>query len=398
MSQAVSALHPDLYSNSERMWATRAHEFARSRLEPLRQQIDEGGRCRELVRELGSSRLLGTLIPTEYGGEGLDNVHNSLVSAALSAVSPSVAAMRAVSVVFTALPLLAYADQEQKRAWLPPMVDGTASYSLAITEPGAGSDAGSMSVTARPDGSTYVIDGVKHYISGSAENDAALAYVVTNPEARSRDRFSAFLVPLRSEGVRIEPIPTTGLRGFSHARVEFDGVRVERNRLVGEPGQGFEIMMYGLQPERVDIAARALGCAERALDEAAGFAADRVQFGRPIREFQAVSHTIADMRATVEAIRLLVHRAARLVDAGAPANQMTAIAKLTACERGFTLCDQAMQVLGARGYTAGSVVDVMFRDIRALRYGGGTDEIMRHVIQREEFAARRDRATEGDRR
>jgi alkylation response protein AidB-like acyl-CoA dehydrogenase len=389
MSQPAAASHADLYSESERLWAARAHEFARGTLEPLRQKIDEGGRCRELIRELGSQRLLGTLIPTEYGGEGLDNVHNALVSAELSATSPSLAAMRAVSVVFTALPLLAYANDEQKRSWLPPMVDGTASYSLAITEPGAGSDAGSMSVTARADGSSYVIDGVKHYISGSAENDAALAYVVTNPDARARERYSAFLVPLGSDGIRVEPIPTTGLRGFSHARVEFNGVRVDQDRLVGEPGQGFEIMMYGLQPERVDIAARALGCTERALDEAADFAAERVQFGRAIREFQAVSHAIADMRATVEAVRLLVHRAARLVDAGEPANQMTAIAKLMACERGFAVCDQAMQVLGARGYTSGSAVDVMFRDIRALRYGGGTDEIMRHVIQREEFAARR---------
>jgi alkylation response protein AidB-like acyl-CoA dehydrogenase len=375
------------------MWAARAHEFARGTLEPLRQKIDEGGRCRELIRELGAARLLGTLIPREYGGEGLDSGHNALVSAELSAASPSLAAMRAVSVVFTALPLLAYADAEQKRSWLPPMVDGTASYSLAITEPGAGSDAGSMSVTARPDGSTYVIDGVKHYISGSAENDAVLAYVVTNPDARARDRYSAFLVPLNSDGIQIEPIPTTGLRGFSHARIEFNGVRVDRDRLVGEPGQGFEIMMYGLQPERVDIAARALGCAERALDEAVEFAAERVQFGRAIREFQAVSHSIADMRATVEAVRLLVHRAARLVDAGEAANQMTAIAKLMACERGFAVCDQAMQLLGARGYTSGSAVDVMFRDIRALRYGGGTDEIMRHVIQREEFAGRRDHAS-----
>lgn len=379
--------YDDLYNESELAWNKRARTYAREVIDPQRAKIDEGGMCRELIRELGKQKLLGTVIPKEYGGEGLDCVHNSVISSELAMCSPSLAAMRAVGVIFAAIPIIRYGTKEQKEAFLRPMVDGTQSYSLAITEPGAGSDAASMSLRAKADGDGFVIDGVKHYISGSFENDAALVYAATDPDAAPRHKFSAFLVPLKkTKGIKIEPIPTTGLRGFSHSRIDFEHAKIDKSCLIGEVGQGFEVMLYGLEPERVDIASRGFGCASRALEEAVKYAAERVQFGKPIRSFQGVSHKIADMRAMVEAMRLLVHRAARLTDKGVNAEQATSIAKLVACERGFAICDDAMQILGARGYTAGSAVDVMFRDIRALRFGGGTDEIMRHVIQREEFA------------
>jgi butyryl-CoA dehydrogenase len=379
--------YEDLYSASELEWNAHARRFAVERLEPLRADIDRGGRCRDLMRELGARGLLGTMLPPEYGGQGLDLAHNAVISEELSAVAPSLAAMRGVSDVFVGVPLQRYATAEQKSAWLPPMADGAACYSLAITEPAAGSDAAGIRTRARRTGNAYRVSGLKHYISGAAENDAMLLYAVTDPDAGVRERFSAFLVPLPTPGVEVRPIETTGLRGFSHARVELDGAVIAAERRVGVEGQGYEVMMQGLPPERVDIAARALGCARRALLEATVHARVREQFGRPISRFQGVSHRVADMATWVEAARLLVARAARLHDAGRAVERESAIAKLVATERGFAVCDGAMQVLGAVGYTTGSAVDLMFRDVRALRFGGGTDEIMRHVIQRAQFSS-----------
>ena len=383
--------YADLYTAAELDSAKKARTFAQDVLEPLRSEIDKGGLCRDLMKDLGKAGLLGTTIGTEFGGFGLGLVHNALISEEIGSVAPSLGAMRGVSDVFVGVPLTRYATQEQKESWLRPMVTGSASYSLGITEPSAGSDAAGISTVAKKDGQSYVANGVKHYISGAAENDAALMYLVTNPDASPSAKLSAFFVPLDLQGLTITPIPTTGLRGFSHARIELDNVHIPVENLIGEEGQGMEIMMNGLGPERIDIAARALACARRALDESVTHALTRTQFGQPISRNQGVSHQIANMRTWLDAARLLLVRAARLEDAGKGSEQATAIAKLYATERGFAICDRAMQILAARGYSTGSPVDLVFRDIRALRFGGGTDEIMRHVIQREEFVSERSR-------
>lgn len=378
--------YEDLYTADELRWRDRAREFATDRLEPIRAEIDEGGRCRELMRELGAAGLLGTTIPSALGGRELSQVHNALISEELSAVAPSLAAMRGVSDVFVGIPLKWFATAEQQQRWLRPMTDGSASYSLGITEPSAGSDAAGIETRAREQGDVYVIDGGKHYISGSMENDAILTYACTDPDAPPRQRFSAFMIPTTANGVSIAPIPTTGLRGFSHARVVFEDVVIPDDHMIGERGQGLDVLLAGLPPERIDIASRAVGCATRAYRESVEHARSRVQFGQTISRFQAVSHLIADMATWLEAARLMVTRSARLFDEGRNVDRESAICKLFATERAFRICDDAMQILAARGYTIGSPVDLMFRDVRALRFGGGTDEIMRHVIQREVFS------------
>jgi butyryl-CoA dehydrogenase len=214
---------------------------------------------------------------------------------------------------------------------------------------------------------------------------------VTSPGAPIEDRLSAFLVPTDLDGVDASVgIETMGMRGLSHAQVRFTDVQLTSEHLLGEVGQGYEIVNYGLAPERIDIASRALGCANRAYLEALRYAGERHQFGRPIRKFQAVSQRLADMCTTVTAARLLVLHAARLFDAGAECHREAAMAKLFAANEGFKVCDDAMQILGALGYTKEIYpVELLFRDIRVLRLGGGTDEIMRHIIQREEYLALR---------
>jgi hypothetical protein len=348
--------------------------------------LDTAGSVKKVMPRLGAEGLLGTMIPTAYGGQGLDLQHNVVIQEQLAAVAPSLAALRAVCGVFVAQPLLRFGSGDQIGTWLPRLADGTVTSALAITEPDAGSDPGSMTTRAVRTDDGYELTGMKHFISGSSEGEFIFTYCVTDPGAPSSSRFSAFLVPTDLPGVDAsEQIETLGVRGLSHSTVRFDRVRLDPEKhLVGKAGQGLEIMEYGLVPERIDIAARAVGCARGAYVEACRHARERVQFGRPLQKFQAVSHRIADMATRVRAADLLTMNAAKLYDRGLECRADAAMAKLFAAEQGFGVCDDAMQVLGSKGYALGrSPVELMFRDIRVLRMGGGTDEIMRHIIQSE---------------
>jgi len=188
---------------------------------------------------------------------------------------------------------------------------------------------------------------------------------------------------------------TMGVRGMSHTRIRLDDVRIDDSLRLGQIGEGLRIMFFGLAAERIDIAARALGCATRAFEEARAYAGERMQFGKPLRALQAVSHKISQMRTTIDAGRLLVLRAARLYDevlvsqgpeeASEACNEESSIAKLFCGEQCFFVCDTAMQVFGGLGYEQGTAVEAMFRDSRVFRFGGGTDEIQRHIIQRDEY-------------
>lgn len=349
--------------------------------------VDSPGSAKKVMPQLGEAGLLGTMIPTEYGGLGLGLEHNVVIQQQLAAVAPSLAALRAVCGVFVAQPLQRFGSPDQVGAWLPRLAAGTATSALAITEPDAGSDPGSMTTRAvRTADGGWELSGTKHFISGSSEGEFIFVYCVTDPDAPARRRFSAFLVPTDLPGVDAsQHIETLGVRGLSHSIVRFDRVRLDPEaHLVGAEGQGLEIMEYGLVPERIDIAARAVGCARGALVEACRHARDRVQFGRPLQKFQAVSHRIADMATRVRAADLLTRNAAQLFDRGIDCKADAAMAKLFAAEQGFDVCDDAMQILGSKGYAIGrSPVELLFRDIRVLRFGGGTDEIMRHIIHSE---------------
>lgn len=355
-------------------------------LEPVVRSRDEAASIRDLIPVLGQHGLLGTMIPKAYGGSDEGLVRNTVIAGELAGVSPSLAAMRSVSVVFATIPLLHYGSEEQKTRWLPDLASGATTAALAITEPNAGSDAGGMAARATRHAGGYRISGTKLYTSGSWEAEVILAYCVTDPAAPVRRRFSAFLIPVEAIGKEnIEPIPTLGLRGLSHSKVVFDDVAVGPDALLSAEGDGYGVMMYGLTPERIDIASRAVGCAARAYREALTYAATREQFGKAISEFQAVTQPLADARCELEAAQLLTTSAARMFDAGQQCDHAAAMAKLYAANKGFGICDVAMQVSGARGYSKASPIETMLRDVRALRFGGGTDEVMRHVVQREEF-------------
>ncbi|MEX2194338.1 MAG: acyl-CoA dehydrogenase family protein, partial [Thermoleophilaceae bacterium] len=361
----------------------RVRALARTRLDEARDRVHGPGRSREFVGELARDGLMGTLMPEAIGGEGLDLAHSNVVSQEIAAASPSLGAMRAISGVFVAVPVLGFGSRDQIERWLAPVCSGEHTLALGISEPDAGSDVRGITTRARRDGGDYLIEGMKHYISGASEAAGILTYCVTDPNADIDRRLSAFIVPTNVAGLDAsEAIPTMGLRGLTHARVRYDGARVSAADRVGDEGDGLAVMRHGLDPERIDIASRSLGCGTRAFEEACDHAARRRQFGKPLRAFQAVSHDLADMRVLLDAAALLVLRAARLYDRGEPCTTEAAIAKLFAAERSHEVCDRALQVLGAVGYTEGNPVELVTRDVRALRFGGGTDGMMRHVIQR----------------
>ena len=380
---------------AERALRGEVRAFAWERLEPHRDEVDAKCSAGAFMPLLGDRRYIGTLISEDFGGAGLGLGAGVVIAQELGAVLPSLAAMRAVCGTFVAKPIEAFGKPEQLDRFLRPLMTGEVTTALAISEPKAGSDVAGIATRAARDGDGWILNGSKHHISGADEARFLLAYAVTSPEASLSERLTAFVVPTNAAGVEIEREDTLGIRGMSHCRIRLTNVRLDDSLRLGDEGGGLRIMFFGLAAERIDIAARALGCATRAFEEARAYADERQQFGKALRTNQAVSHKIAQMRTTIDAGRLLVLRAARLYDetlatggaeeASEACNEEASIAKLFCAEQGFTVCDQAMQILGGLGYERGTAVEAMFRDSRVFRFGGGTTEINAHIIQRDEY-------------
>lgn len=381
---------------AEQDFRAQVREFSWANFEHLRDEIDAKQRCKHLMPMLAEAGLIGTLVKKEYGGEGQGLAMSAIIGQELGGVIPSLAAFRSVNGNFVVKPVEEFGSPEQIDRFVRPVMKGEWTTALAISEPNAGSDVGGIETRAVRDGSGWIINGFKHHISGGTESDYILVYAVTDPDASLSTRLTAFLVPTSTPGMDAsEPEATMGVKGLSHSRVRLEDVRVDDDVRLGAVGEGLRIMFFGLSAERIDIASRALGCGTRAFEEARAYAAERHQFGKPLRALQAVSHKISQMRTTIDAGRLLVLRAARLYDevlvtkgpeeASEACNEESSIAKLFCGEQCFWVCDTAMQVFGGLGYEQGTAVEAMFRDCRVFRFGGGTDEIQRHIIQRDEY-------------
>lgn len=377
----------ELYTSDERAYRDELRAFLDGEIAP---HTDVGlippGDMRSLMARIAAAGYLGVSLPTDVGGRGLGFFKDALVSIELARHSPSLAAARGINGTFYAVPIARFGTPGQHDRYLRPVLAGEAMGALAITEPGAGSDASAMTTHCRREDGGWVLTGRKHLISNSAVADFFLVYCLTDPDAGARRGMGVCVVPRDAERFSMEPMETLGLHDLGHAVLTFDDTPLGDDAVIGGPGRGYEILMDHLTSERIDIAARAYGQALRAYEEAVRHSATREQFGRPIRHFEGVSFKIAEMYADLAAIEMLVLHAARLADAGAPAVLEAATAKLYATERGFEVCDKALQVMGGLGFSPDSVVGRAFRDIRTLRFGGGTDEIMKHVIQREVYA------------
>jgi acyl-CoA dehydrogenase len=340
---------------------------------------DVDAACRALVRRLAEGGWLRYAVPAAYGG-----VHERLEVRSLCLIRETLAYASGLADFAFAMqglgsgPISLFGTDAQKRRWLPAVVSGDAIAAFALSEPDAGSDVAAMTTTARAMDGGYVIDGRKTWISNAGIADRYVAFT-RFPEAGERG-FAAFVVDAGNPGLRVsERIDVTAPHPLG--TLDFEGCRVDSDALIGEAGAGMKVALGTLDVFRSTVGAAALGFARRALDEAVAWVKERHAFGSALSEHQLVRAALAEMALDVDASALLVYRAAWTRDAGAQRiTREAAMAKLHATEAAQRVVDRAVQLLGARGVVRGSVVETLYRDVRALRIYEGTSEIQKLVI------------------
>jgi alkylation response protein AidB-like acyl-CoA dehydrogenase len=355
--------------------------FAAERLAPAAAGIDEDGRFPvALVKELAARGLLGVTIPQAAGGAGRDYVSYALALEAVAHASAVLSVIASVNNSLVAEPIGEFGSPEQQEMWLRRLATGEAIGAFALSEEQAGSDAANQQTAARLDDRGYLLNGRKVWVANAEAADIAIVFAATQPGSRVRG-IGAFLVPLDTPGLSKTPRPESlGVRGLGCADLELRDVRVGADALLGGPRDGFQIAMWALDGGRVAIAAQALGVGQAALDAALAHAKQREAFGQPIANYQAIQWMLADSATELDAARLLMLKAA---DARArkerPALE-AAMAKLAASEAAHRAAAHTMQILASHGYQRGSVVERLFRDVRATEIYQGTSEVQRMVI------------------
>ena len=351
---------------------------------------NEGALPRDLIAELGRLGVLGMTIPEADGGLGASSVAFALVLEELSAAWPSLAVGVAVNSGIVAGSIVRHGTAEQRKRWLPKLMDGTGLGAFALTEATSGSDAASLRMAARRDGSGWRIEGQKQFITNAryAPLAVVLARVGEFDAERTSAGITAFVVPLDAPGVSIGPSERKmGLLSSDTSALILEDARVGGDAVLGEAGKGFAIAMSGLDGGRIGIAAQSVGIARRALELARAYSKERKQFGRPIADFEGLRFRLAKADSDLEAARLLALRAAWLRDRGRPFTREAAMAKLYASEMAQRATHAAVQILGGNGYMRDYAVERYARDGRATTIYEGTSEIQRIVIARSLLAA-----------
>ncbi|MCE4947096.1 MULTISPECIES: acyl-CoA dehydrogenase family protein [Streptomyces] len=341
------------------------------------EQVDPG-----IVRKLGDLGFLGLTVPEEYGGSGGDHLSYALVTEELGRGDSAVRGIVSVSLGLVAKTLAAWGDEEQKRTWLPRLTSGAALGCFGLTEPGTGSDAAALTTRAVRDGTDWVLDGSKMFITNGTWADLVLLFARTGG-APGHKGISAFLVPADTPGLTRRAIHgKLGLRGQATAELVLQGVRVPAGALLGPEGKGFSVAMSALAKGRMSVAAGCVGIAQAALDAALGYAGQREQFGAPIAGRQLVQELISDIAVDVDAARLLTWRVADLIDRGESFATEASKAKLFASEAAVRAASNALQVFGGYGYIDEYPVGKLLRDARVMTLYEGTSQIQKLLIGR----------------
>ena len=335
----------------------------------------------ELLPKLAELGLMGVCVPEEYGGAGADFLSYVLVLEELSRADAGVGVTVAVHTSATTLPILAFGTDEQRERFVPPLARGEQLGAFALTEPGSGSDAGSLRTTAVPDGDGWVLNGAKQWITNGSRAGTFVLFARTDPATAGARGVSCFV--LDADHVRVtREEEKLGLNSSTTSDIVVEGARVGRDRLLHEEGRGFRVAMATLDGGRIGIAAQAVGIAQAAFDVARSYAQEREQFGRRIGDFQAIQWKLADMATELDAARLLTYRAAWLKQEGRPHAVEGAKAKLYASEMARRQTAEAIQILGGYGYTKEFPVERYYRDAKITEIYEGTSEIQRLVIAR----------------
>ncbi|TMK94455.1 MAG: acyl-CoA dehydrogenase [Actinobacteria bacterium] len=369
-------------SDDQREIQALAREVAKEKIEPDAADWDREHRFpRELFTELAELGLMGVCIPEEYGGAGADFLSYALVLEELSRGDAGVGVTVAVHTSAVTLPILTFGSDEQRSRFVPPLARGETLGAFALTEPEAGSDAGSLRTAALLEGDGWRISGSKQWITNGSHAGTFLLFARTDPDTPGAKGVSAFV--LDADHVRItREEEKLGLNSSVTNDLVVEEALVGRDRLLHEEGKGFEVAMATLDGGRIGIAAQALGIAQAAYDVARAYALERRQFGKRIADFQAIQWKLADMATEIDAARLLVYRAAWLKQEGRPHGEEGAKAKLFASEMARRQTGEAIQILGGYGYTKEFPVERYYRDAKITEIYEGTSEIQRLVIAR----------------
>jgi butyryl-CoA dehydrogenase len=356
-------------------------EFCLKYVEPIADEVDQEPRFpAENIKRLAEQDWLGIPYPENYGGAGGDYQSYIIVVEELSRSCATTGFTLECHTSLACYPLFKFGTEEQKKKYLVPLCQGETMGSFALTEPGAGTDAGAASSTAFLDGDEWVLNGSKLFISNAPVAGVLIIFALTD-KSKGTKGLSAFIVPSDAPGLMIgKHLNKMGIRGSLTSEVLMKDCRIPKENILGAEGQGFKIAMMTLDGGRIGIAAQAVGIAQGALDESILYSKERVQFGKPIANLQAIQWMVANMATEVEAARFLTYHAAWCYDQGLPYSKEAAMAKLFASETAARQTNRAVQVHGGIGYIKGHKVERLFRDAKITEIYEGTSEVMRMVI------------------
>lgn len=370
------------FTDEQIMMRDMVRNFAQEKIQPWVERMEAGEFPRELLQQMGELGLMGITTPEELGGSGMDFTSYIIAIHELSKVSAVMGVILSVHTSVGTNPIIYFGNEEQKQRYVPKLAAGEYLGAFCLTEPSAGSDAGSLQSKAVRDGDEYVINGSKVFITNGGEADVYIVFASTNPAEKTKG-ISAFIVEKGTPGLIIgKDEHKMGLHGSRTVQLTFDNCRIPADNLLGEEGEGFKIAMANLDVGRIGIAAQSLGIAEAALEAATAYAKERVQFGKPIVAQQGVSFKLADMATSVESSKLLVYRAADLRAKGLSCGAEASMAKLFASRTAVQTAIEAVQVFGGYGYTEDYPVERYFRDAKVTEIYEGTSEIQRIVISK----------------
>jgi len=376
-----------LYTDEENRFREEFRKFVLSEVFPVADRIDKENNVElshEVVRKMAKSGYLKAAFPKQIGGDGKGLVYRTILGEELTSASYSASVTFGASAALYAMPILKFGTKEQLEKFIRPIMKGELG-AIAITESTGGSDAvGGMKTRAKKEGDEYVINGEKRFITNGSKADYLLLYAITNPDVKTSHGMSAFIFPTKTKGFEVvKDYELMGRRGSVNSHLRFNNCRIPKENLLGTENKGVEILMSGLDGERVFAASQYMGISRSAYEVAAKYAAERMQFGRPLREFEGINFKISEMYANIESARLMLLRAARMIDAGVRATKEAAAAKFLGVDSAVKTCNEALQVLGGIGYTKEYPVERYLRDIRIGQLSAGSSEILRFLVQRE---------------
>jgi butyryl-CoA dehydrogenase len=372
----------DYFLNEEQKMVLKVvRDIAKDKILPVRQELDEKEEFPwEILKEMAKADLFRIFIPEEYGGAGMGNLDLCIVTEELAKVCAGVATSYA-SNALGAEPIMLFANDEQKKKYLPQIASGEKLAAFGLTESGAGSDVGGIKTTAIKDGNHYILNGTKQWITNGSEAEIYSVFALTNPKRGPRG-LSAFIVEKGTEGFSFgKKENKLGIRASSTTELFFENVRIPKENIIGKEGMGFLIAMRTFDLTRTGVGALALGIAEGALEESVKYAKERFQFGQSISSFQTIQIMLADMATQIEAAKALIYSVARHIDSGAKNySKESAMAKVYASDVAMKVTIDAVQIFGGYGYMKDYPVEKMMRDAKITQIFEGTNQIQRLVI------------------